>query len=233
MKMRIGKNKAATPTKGRRRVFNKRGVGWGIVVCGVVLLGINYGVKRSANKTCYKNIGNVPACEVGIVLGAGVRGDVPSKYLADRLDAAIRLIDSGKVQKLLLTGDNGSVQYDEVTAMKRYCAARGVDTARIYLDYAGFDTYSSLYRAKHIFKVGKAIVVSQNYHLDRAVFLGNRLGIECYGFAADEGVYNHYRYNMARESIAVVKSAMELAVGRKPRFLGEAVDIAGESNYAQ
>jgi SanA protein len=166
------------------------------------------------------------------VLGAGIRGNSPSKYLEDRLNAAINLYKSNKVQKLLLTGDNGRKDYDELTVMKRYCYRNGVDTARIYLDYAGFDTYSSLYRAKRIFKVDKAIIISQNYHIDRAVFTGNRLGIDSYGFAADNGTYNNYRKNVIREYVAVVKSVFDIIIKRKPKYLGETVDIDGESNYS-
>ncbi|MDR2039174.1 MAG: YdcF family protein [Bacteroidales bacterium] len=202
------------------------------IIVAASFLGINYFVKYSSNKKCYKYLNNVPPCEVGIVLGAGIRGNSPSKYLEDRLNAAINLYKSNKVQKLLLTGDNGRKDYDELTVMKRYCYRNGVDTARIYLDYAGFDTYSSLYRAKRIFKVDKAIIISQNYHIDRAVFTGNRLGIDSYGFAADNGTYNNYRKNVIREYVAVVKSVFDIIIKRKPKYLGETVDIDGESNYS-
>lgn len=230
--MKRGSNKRVKLRKRLSWLFNKKTVSLFLLLIAVSL-GINYHVKHYANKKCYKNLVNIPACKVGIVLGAGVRNGNPSTYLADRLDAAIELYRSGKVQKLLLTGDNGSVRYDEVTVMKHYCADRGVDTTKIYLDYAGFDTYSSLYRAKQIFKVDTAIIVSQNYHLDRAVYLGNKLGVYCYGFAADNGSYNHYRQNVIREYVAVIKSYFERLVRRKPKFLGETVDIAGESNYTK
>ena len=201
------------------------------IVVLTIFLGINYFVKCTSNKKCYKNLKNIPPCEVGIILGAGVRGNIPSKYLEDRLNAAINLYKNSKVQKLLLTGDNGRKDYDELIVMKRYCFENGVDTAKIYLDYAGFDTYSSLYRAKQIFKVEKAIIISQNYHIDRAVYIGSRMGIDCYGFAADNGSYSNYRKNVIREYVAVVKSVFDVAVKRKPKYLGETVDIGGKSNY--
>lgn len=201
------------------------------IIVVALFLGINYFVKYTSNKKCYKNLSNVPPCEVGIVLGAGVRGNSPSKYLVDRLNATISLYKNNKVQKLLLTGDNGRKDYDELIVMKQYCYKNGVDTARIYLDYAGFDTYSSLYRAKQIFKVEKAIIISQNYHIDRAVFIGNRLGIDSYGFAADNATYNNYQKNVIREYMAVVKSVFDVIIKRKPKYLGETVDIGSESNY--
>ncbi len=212
---------------------NKKRISFLVLILLVVFFGINYFVKYTANKKCYKNLNNIPPCEVGIVLGAGVFGKTPSKYLEDRLYAAVDLYKNGKVQKLLLTGDNGNKYYNELIAMKLYCTKHGVDTAKIYLDYAGFDTYSSLYRAKHIFNVEKAIIVSQNYHIDRAVFTGNRLGIDCYGFAADKGYYNNYRKNVVREYVAVVKSVFDLITKRKPKYLGEAIDINGASNYTK
>ena len=203
------------------------------VIVFVLFFGIIYHVKYTANKKCYKNLKNVPPCEVGIVLGAGVHGDTPSKYLEDRLDAAVNLYKNNKIQKLLLTGDNGRKNYNELIVMKLYCFRNGVDTAKIYLDYAGFDTYSSLYRAKQIFKVEKAIIVSQNYHIDRAVFIGNRLGIDSYGFAADNGSYNNYRKNVVREYLAIIKSVIDITIKRKPKYLGEPVNIEGVSNYTK
>ncbi len=218
---------------GLKKLFKRRKILIFVLIVLVVFFGINYLVKYTSNKKCYRDLNNVPSCETGIVLGAAVHGKIPSKYLEDRLEAAVDLYKSGKVQKLLLTGDNGNEYYNELIVMKLYCAGHGVDTANIYLDYAGFDTYSSLYRAKHIFNVEKAIVVSQNYHIDRAVFIGNRMGIDCYGFAADKGSYNNYRKNVVREYMAVVKAAFDLVIKRKPKYLGEAVDINGKSNYSE
>jgi SanA protein len=195
--------------------------------------GINAYVKYTSNQLCFINDAKLPDCDVGIIFGAGLRNNGPGKYLKDRLDAGIKLYKKNRIQKLLLSGDNGNTSHDEIIVMKEYCYENGVDTTKIFVDYAGFDTYSTLYRAKHIFKVNKAILISQNYHLDRAVFLGNRLGIRSYGFIANKGSYRGYRKNSIREYFAIIKSTLDLIVHRKPKFMGKIIDINGPSNYTK
>lgn len=199
----------------------------------ISVLGINFYVKYTSNKLCYKYSENIPKCEIAIVFGAGINGNIPSKYLKDRLDAGIELYKNKKVEKLLLSGDNGNDEHDEILVMKNYCYQNGVDTTKIYVDYAGFDTYSTMYRAKEIFKIKRAILISQNYHLDRAVYIGNALEVQSFGFIADEGEYNQYKINSIREYLAVVKSVIDVNRNRKPRFLGTIIDINGESNYTK
>ena len=199
----------------------------------ISVLGINFYVKYNSNKLCYKYSENIPKCEIAIVFGAGINENIPSKYLKDRLDAGIKLYKNKKVEKLLLSGDNGNDEHDEILVMKNYCYQNGVDTTKIYVDYAGFDTYSTMYRAKEIFKIKRAILISQNYHLDRAVYIGNALEVQSFGFIADEGEYNQYKINSIREYLAVVKSVIDVNRNRKPRFLGTIIDINGESNYTK
>ena len=211
----------------------KRKIFFVLIAFLIIILGINFYVKYNSNKLCFKNINNLPETEVAIVFGAGINGDVPSKYLKDRLDAGILLYKNKKVQKLLLSGDNGSDEHDEIVVMKKYCYKNGVDTTKIYVDYAGFDTYSTMIRAKKVFNVKKAILISQNYHLDRAVYLGNALGVESVGFIADNGEYNMQKLNKFRELLATVKSVIDVNRNRKPIFLGSKVDINGLSNYTK
>ena len=211
----------------------KRKIFFVLIAFLIIILGINFYVKYNSNKLCFKNINNLPETEVAIVFGAGINGDVPSKYLKDRLDAGILLYKNKKVQKLLLSGDNGSDEHDEIVVMKKYCYKNGVDTTKIYVDYAGFDTYSTMIRAKKVFYVKKAILISQNYHLDRAVYLGNALGVESLGFIADNGEYNMQKLNKFRELLATVKSVIDVNRNRKPIFLGPKVDINGISNYTK
>jgi len=195
------------------------------------ILGMNAWVKLYSNPKCHSKIEKISPSTVAIIFGAGVRKDRPSKYLKDRLDAGILLYQSKKVTRLLLSGDNGRKSYDEISVMKNYCLDKGVNPDHIFLDYAGFDTYSTLFRAKHIFKVKKAVLVSQNYHLDRAVFTGNLLGIESSGFIANKGSYAGYRMNSIREFFAVAKSGLDLLGNRKPKYLGKKIDIMGKSNF--
>jgi SanA protein len=199
----------------------------------IVVLGINLLVKSQTDPVIFSKEKDTPGTKVAIIFGAGINNDKPGKYLKDRLDAGIELYNNHKIDKILLSGDNGNDAHDELTVMKLYCYEHGVDTNKIYLDYAGFDSYSTLYRSKYIFKVDTAILVSQKYHLNRCINIGNKLGVKSYGFAADQGTYQGYKYASFREYFAVVKSTIDILIGRKPHFLGKTVDINGPSNYTK
>ena len=167
----------------------------------------------------------VPSRPVAIVFGAGLRRDGrPTRMLADRIQAAVTLYQGGRVGKLLMTGDNSSVDYDEVTAMRQYAIERGVPAADIVLDYAGFRTYDSCYRAREIFGVSEAVVVTQRFHLPRAVYTCRALGVEAIGLGTpDWGAYSSRlmsRYAV-REAIATLNALWEVHIAHpNPRFLG-------------
>lgn len=166
----------------------------------------------------------VPAERVAVVFGAGVRGERPSRVLAERIDAAVALYRAGRVQKILMTGDNGSADYDEVSVMRRYAEELGVRPADITLDYAGFSTYESCYRARAIFGVERAVLVTQAYHLPRAVYTCRALGVEASGLGApDWGRFPGpilVRYSL-RETLATVKALVDVHLTRPPpTFLG-------------
>ena len=199
----------------------------------IVVLSVNLLIKHQTNPAIYSNEQDIPKTKVAIIFGAGIKNNKPGKYLKDRLDAGIELYKNNKIDKILLSGDNGSDEHDELTVMKLYCYQHGVDTNKIYLDYAGFDSYSTLYRSKYIFNIDTAILVSQKYHLNRCINIGNKLGVKSYGFAADQGTYQGYKYASFREYFAVVKSTIDILIGRKPHFLGKTVDINGPSNYTK
>lgn len=199
----------------------------------IIVLGINLLVKSQTDPVIFSREKDTPGSKVAIIFGAGINNNKPSKYLKDRLDAGIELYKNNKIDKILLSGDNGSDEHDELTVMKLYCYQHGVDTNKIYLDYAGFDSYSTLYRSKYIFNIDTAILVSQKYHLNRCINIGNKLGVKSYGFAADKGTYQGYKYASFREYFALVKSTIDLMIGRKPHFLGEKININGPSNYTK
>nr|WP_288811296.1 ElyC/SanA/YdcF family protein [uncultured Sphingobacterium sp.] len=198
-----------------------------------VVLVSNSNVTATTEKVIFTELKDVPKTKVVIIFGAGINGDRPSRYLKDRLDAGISLYKSNKVNKILLSGDNGRNEYDELTVMKLYCQKNGVDTTKIYIDYAGFDSYSTMYRAKHIFKVDTAILVSQKYHLNRCIYLGDQLGVKSFGYSADRGIYPGYKYYSLREKLSVTKSVWDIIRNRKPIYLGKPVDINGKSNYTK
>ncbi|SCY83537.1 SanA protein [Flavobacterium anhuiense] len=199
----------------------------------IAVVSVNYYVKSSTKTKIYYSAKKFPKNDVGIIFGAGINGNQPSKYLKDRLDAGIMLWKAKRINKILLSGDNGRDEYDELTVMKNYCYNHGVDTTKIFIDYAGFDTYSTMYRAKHIFKIKRSTLISQKYHLNRAIYIGQKLGIKCVGYSANKGEYLGYKYVCFREYGSIFKSFFDVLRNREPRFLGGEININGESNYSK
>ena len=168
-----------------------------------------------------------------LVLGAGVRSDgTPSPMLADRIATGVSVYENGGAPKLLMSGDHGTDGYDEVYAMKKYALESGMNTDAVFCDHAGFSTYDSLYRAKEIFGCKKLIVVTQRFHLARAVYIGRRLGMEVYGVECDNGyVYGTAKTNALRESLARVKAVLDCELLKpQSKYLGEAIPISGKGS---
>ena len=173
---------------------------------------------------------SLPHKQVAIVLGAGIRGDGrPTLFLRDRLNGAIQLYRLGKVDGLLMTGDNHVATYDEATSMRDYALAQGVPASAITLDYAGFDTYDSCYRARAVFGVQSAILVTQSYHLPRAVYTCRGVGIDAVGLGVpDWGTYpaGQMAHYQVREMLASVKAMWDVDLGHpSPRYLGPHVQL--------
>ncbi|WP_405100481.1 vancomycin high temperature exclusion protein [Micromonospora sp. NBC_01412] len=166
---------------------------------------------------------DVPDAPVALVLGTKVHPDgTPSPFLTARLEIARRLLAAGKVRAILLSGDNMNPDYDEPTAMRRWLLDHGVPAEKVVLDYAGFDTYDSCARAKRIFGVERATVVTQSFHLPRAVAVCRRLGVDASG-VGDETAREYdrtWRISSTREYGACVKAAVDLLSGRDPAHLG-------------
>jgi SanA protein len=164
------------------------------------------------------------------VLGAGVKPDGKlSDMLADRVKTGVELYKHGKVDKLLMTGDHGRVSYDEVNAMRKFAEARGVPTEDIFMDHAGFCTYDSMYRAKAIFQVDSAIVITQKFHLPRSIFLARSMGIEASGVTADKQKYKGAIKHRIRETLACVQDFVRAKITHpKPKYLGDVIPITGD-----
>lgn len=189
---------------------------------------LNNKIKRSTQPTIYNTLDKVPNKHTVIVLGASVKSNGNlSVMLRDRVESALLLYNKGKVKRFLLSGDNGEANYNEPKAMKKYLIERGVNEDHIYLDYAGFDTYDSMYRAKEIFEVDEAIIVTQGFHLPRAVFLAQEMGLNYIGYRGDKRIYQHEDYNIKREFLANVKAYLELAFRKEPTYLGTKIPIKG------
>jgi vancomycin permeability regulator SanA len=208
----------------RRRWLRRAllGVVAGSVLGGLVVAGSVFWVDRGARGHTYRT-DEVPATPVALVLGALVHPDgSPSAFLAARLSLAKRLYDTGKVKVLLVSGDHSQPGYSEPDAMRNWLIAAGVPARRVVVDYAGFDTYDSCARASRIFGVTRAIVVTQSYHLDRAVSLCRHLGIDANGVGDNSARAQWFSWWRAtlREQAACVKAAYNLTVRRDPALLG-------------
>jgi vancomycin permeability regulator SanA len=189
-------------------------------------LGLNYYVNWATRALRFRNPQEVPAKPVAIVFGAEVyRNGKLSPMLAARVQQAVEVYRVGRISKILMTGDNSRTDYDEVTAMKRYAIELGVPADVIHLDYAGFSTYESCYRARAIFGVQEAIVITQGFHLPRAVYTCVHLGMDVVGLESnDRGNYSRRVIvrHMAREVLATMKALWDIHLRKPlPTFLGE------------
>jgi len=175
----------------------------------------------------YSQAEAVPTSTVALVFGAGLRRDgTPSDVLRDRIDSAIELYSAKKVRKLVMTGDNGSADYDEVSAMKAYAVDQGVPEGDIVLDYAGFRTYDSCYRAREVFGLWDIVAVSQEFHLPRILFTCNSLRVHAVGYRADKHNYVRESSWALREFAARTQSWVEVVITHpRPKFLGRKEDV--------
>lgn len=185
-----------------------------------------------------KNIGleyvveaqDCPVRTAAIVPGAYVSPEGRlCEMLADRVKTAVELYQNNRVKKIIMTGDHGRKDYDEVNYMRLYAEKMGVPPEDIFMDHAGFSTYDSIYRAKAVFQVDTAVVVTQAYHLPRALYAAGRLGIEASGVAADKHVYAGAKLYELREVPARLKMFAQVhLLHAKPRFLGEVIPVSGD-----
>ena len=196
-----------------------------LLVAIVFPLTLRWWVDRRFRKLIY-TVENVPPRRVAVVFGAGITADGrPMPALADRVWTAAQLYHTGRVQKLLMSGDNRYVHYNEPEAMRRYALQQGVPDEDIVLDYAGRRTYDTCYRARDIFQVQEAILVTQWFHLDRALYTCDKLGIDAVGVAADRRDYRSARYWWLREVAAVTVAWLDLSVLHPTPVLGEKLPI--------
>ena len=166
-----------------------------------------------------------------LVLGCFVKDDGrPSDMLFDRLTRGVALYDLGAAPKLLMSGDHGREEYDEVAAMKQFAMDKGIPSENVFMDHAGFSTYESIYRAKEIFQADKILIVTQEYHLYRALYIANQLGVEAYGVSSDYHTYVGQLMRDFREVLARVKDCAACIFKPEPTYLGDAIPIFGDGN---
>ncbi len=195
----------------------------------ITLFSINHHVKRQGSKyilspTQAEHLEDVDCI---LVLGCFVRSDGnPSGMLTDRLTRSIELYRAGISDRLLMSGDHGQKDYDEVGAMKRFALQNGVESDAVFMDHAGFSTYESLYRARDVFGCQKIVIVTQQYHLYRAIYTARALGMEAYGVASDLHEYSGQTMRTVREIFARNKDFFFCLFEPEPTHLGESISLA-------
>jgi vancomycin permeability regulator SanA len=227
--------------KGSKRIKMKKVIAIGAIaiiiggaLVGVGVIGINT-IMIQATKQDIVTVSELEQADCILVLGAYVKPNgKPSDILKDRLARGYEVFEAGKAPKFLLSGDHGQKSYDEVNSMRDYIQAKGVDKKLIFLDHAGFSTYESIYRARDIFEAKKVIIVTQEYHLTRALYLAEKMGIEAQGVASDYFAYAGMQRFKAREILARVKDFIFVNVVKpEPTYLGEAIPVSGDGTATQ
>ncbi|MGW1256962.1 SanA/YdcF family protein [Streptomyces sp. NPDC002513] len=206
------------PRLPRTRAGQRRTVQGLMLLCVLALLPATWLYLTTGDRL--RTTADVPRTQVAVVFGAGLWDGEPSPYLAHRLDAAARLYRAGRVEVVLVTGDNSRADYDEPDAMRTYLTRHGVPNERIVSDYAGFDTWDSCVRARKIFGVDRAVLISQGFHIRRAVALCQAAGITSYGVGVDDRHDRTWYYGGTREVFAAGKAALDVLLQPDPRFLG-------------
>ena len=203
-----------------------------IIIITIIVLGINLYVRISTNKQIIKENDYTALSDVDciIILGAGILEDKPSPILEDRLLEGIKLYQNSVSDKIIMSGDHGRREYDEVNIMKNYAIEKGIPSENIFMDHAGFSTYESIYRAKYIFEAKKVVIVTQEYHLYRALYIANQLGLEAYGVGADPRQYVGAAYRELREILARDKDFIKCIFKPEPTYLGDTIPVSGNGD---
>lgn len=205
-----------------------------LAVVGAATLVIINGYVKSVGKVrllSFEKAADLEDVDCIIVLGCQVRDDGSlSHMLRDRLMCAVELYEAGAAPKLLMSGDHGRKDYDEVGAMKQYAIDRGVPSGDVFMDHAGFSTYETVYRAKKIFEANKVIIVTQEYHLYRALYIAEQLGMEAYGVSSELNTYQGQSMRDLREVLARVKDFAMCIFKPEPTYLGQTIPVSGDGD---
>lgn len=187
----------------------------------------NFSVYYESKDFISEDISELPPVKTGLLLGTSrnLRSGSENAYFFNRIDACVQLYEAGKIKNVLISGDNGSKDYNEPEDMKKELVARGIPEKHIFLDYAGFDTYDSVLRAWKIFGQKSFIVISQHFHNQRAVYIARRFGLNAYGYDATDVQKMYGIKTKFREFFACVKAYFEVKLNVEPTFLGEKIHI--------
>lgn len=220
--------------KKKRFIFITLVVMSSLIVAGAAMIfGINAYIKNVGGDKIIsvEETADLDDIDCIVVLGCLVKDNgKPSDMLSDRIRRGIELYEVGIAQKIIMSGDHGRTSYDEVNAMKQVAIDAGIPSSDIFMDHAGFSTYETIYRAKEIFEADKIIIVTQKYHLYRALFIAEQLGIEAYGVDADYRSYSGQLNRDIREMLARCKDFATVLFKPEPTYLGEKIPVNGDGD---
>ena len=205
-------------------------------VCLVAVFAIDAHVRSSAESRIVTadETARLDGIDCIVVLGCGVRPDgQPSDMLADRIAQGVALYEKGASPKLLMSGDHSRSDYDEVNTMRNVAVEAGVPADDVFMDHAGFSTYESMYRARDVFGAKRIVIVSQRYHLYRALSVAERLGLDAYGVSADLRPYAGQETREVREILARVKDFLTAIVQPPPTYLGDPISLSGSASVTE
>ena len=208
-----------------------------VAAIGLFCIGVNLYVVSYARPYVYSDVNSLPYKYTVILPGARVYENNVSLVVAERIEGTLRCINTGKAERILVSGDHGHKDYDEVNQILAYMKRiYDVDDERVFLDHAGFSTYETVYRARDIFCVKDAAIVTQKFHVYRAVYIARKLGLDAVGLEAPEmwHLSKSLRSRMragweCREFLARIKAFFNVAMKSKPTYLGEQIPITGDS----
>ena len=201
-----------------------------IIIGLLIILGINFYVKNNTKQSIVSINKLNKDYDAILVLGAGLRNGKPSPVLKDRLDTAYEVYESGAANKIIVSGDHGTKTYDEVNVMKDYLINKGVPSENIFMDHAGFSTYDSIYRAKEIFQAKKIVIVTQEFHLYRSLYVASKFSLEAKGVSATLRHYTGETTFELREILARDKDSIKTIFKPEPKYLGDAIPVFGDGN---
>lgn len=202
-----------------------------LVISSMIMLCLfswsNFSVYTESKEYIFYDLKNLPETKTCLLLGTSktLKNGNDNAFFYNRIEACVRLFKSGKIRFVLISGDNGTKEYNEPEDMKKALIALGIPAEKIFLDYAGFDTYDSVIRAQKIFGQNSFIVVSQKFHNQRAVYIARKFGIDAYGYNATDVRKMNGLKTKVREYFACMKAYIEVKLNVSPKFLGETIAI--------
>ena len=203
-----------------------------VLLIGIAVVSLSVYMVKTTEKSIFTadTFKNDEKADCILILGAGVKDSKPKPMLRDRLLTGIELYKSGAAEKIIMSGDHGRADYDEVNVMRAFALEQGARAEDIFLDHAGFSTYDSVYRAKHIFGADYIIIVSQKYHLYRALYIAESLGIKAAGVSADLNPYGGQLKRDIREIIARDKDFFKCIIKPEAQIMGDKIPLDGDGS---